>query len=217
MANFNIATLSNTFGKSLAWRSKSTWCETIYRVPCNSTAKWPNRKRDIVTFGIIFLHSPATPTQILFVCQRSCIAIFLELTSISLRFPLPNLNISRSRLHNVEIIRILAHVQPHERPRRNGFGRVPDRLADVQVAVVDERLVVLHDAPPHAVAGHQDRRAVQRAPVAVTTFVWLPSRSNAARSETPPRTMPVYWFSPFAAYVQFVPNSRDQSRLPMSS
>ena len=51
--------------------------------------------------------------------------------------------------------------QPHERAGRHGLRGVPDRLADVEVAIVDEPFASLRDAPPHAVVGHRDYGSVR--------------------------------------------------------
>ena len=51
--------------------------------------------------------------------------------------------------------------QPHERTGRHGLRGVPDRLADVEVAIVDEPFAALRDAPPHAVVGHRDYGTVR--------------------------------------------------------
>ena len=51
--------------------------------------------------------------------------------------------------------------QPYERAGRHGLRRVPDGLADVEVAIVDEPFAALRDAPPHAVVGHRDYGSVR--------------------------------------------------------
>ena len=51
--------------------------------------------------------------------------------------------------------------QPHERAGRHGLRGVPDRLADVEITIVDEPFASLRDAPPHAVVGHRDYGSVR--------------------------------------------------------
>lgn len=51
--------------------------------------------------------------------------------------------------------------QPHERTGRHGLRGVPDGLADVEIAIVDEPFAALRDAPPHAVVGHRDYGSVR--------------------------------------------------------
>lgn len=51
--------------------------------------------------------------------------------------------------------------QPHERTGRHGLRGVPDRLADVEITIVDEPFASLRDAPPHAVVGHRDYGSVR--------------------------------------------------------
>ena len=61
----------------------------------------------------------------------------------------------------VEEVGQTVFTQPHERTGRHGLRGVPDRLADVEVAIVDEPFAALRDAPPHAVVGHRDYGTVR--------------------------------------------------------
>ncbi len=61
----------------------------------------------------------------------------------------------------VEEVGQTVFTQPHERTGRHGLRGVPDRLADVEVAIVDEPFAALRDAPPHAVVGHRDYGSVR--------------------------------------------------------
>ena len=63
----------------------------------------------------------------------------------------------------VEEVGQTVFTQPHERTGRHGLRGVPDRLADVEVAIVDEPFAALRDAPPHAVVGHRDYGTVRMA------------------------------------------------------
>ncbi len=80
----------------------------------------------------------------------------------------------RRRRHRNEIDNILVAVMkaehipfitaPNKRACRDRFGRTPNRLRDVQVAIVSECLVVLRHAAAKSVIRHADRRAVGLAP-----------------------------------------------------
>ena len=61
----------------------------------------------------------------------------------------------------VEKKRTTLNVNPTERTSGNGLRGVPDRLADVEVAIVAEPFAALRDAPPHAVVGHRDYGSVR--------------------------------------------------------
>ena len=61
----------------------------------------------------------------------------------------------------VEEVGQTVFTQPHERTGRHGLRGVPDRLADVEITIVDEPFAALRDAPPHAVVGHRDYGTVR--------------------------------------------------------
>ena len=93
---------------------------------------------------------------------------------------------SNTRRHEVDhvLVSVVEEVgqtvftQPHERTGRHGLRGVPDRLADVEVAIVDEPFASLRDAPPHAVVGHRRHtsvRVARPADGAVLALVGLPS------------------------------------------
>ena len=68
--------------------------------------------------------------------------------------------------------------QPHERTGRHGLRGVPDRLADVEVAIVDEPFRILCDTSATDVVGHRRHtsvRVARPADGAVLALVGLPS------------------------------------------
>ena len=76
---------------------------------------------------------------------------------------------SNTRRHEVDhvLVSIVEEVgqavftQPHERTGRHGLRGVPDRLADVEITIVDEPLRILCDTSATDVVGHRRHTSVR--------------------------------------------------------
>ena len=84
----------------------------------------------------------------------------------------------------VEVVGQTVFTKPHERTGRHGLRGVPDRLADVEVTIVDEPFAALRDAPPHAVVGHRDHKSVRVAhPADGAVLAVVPNRPFPGRRD----------------------------------